>query len=147
MQAVSWPDARPNPSAIATARLDGAPTAASPTSGVGAETVLPGPGARATPGTEPTLAVTVTVPANIQGRVISTLPLALRQEPQLLGALVAYLNSGSTLTVSCGSPGDAVDGSDTWYRVTAEGGVSGYVAARWIELQGVEPGAVPACED
>ena len=125
---------------------NGAPTAASSAT-PGAATALPGPATTASPGPTVAATVTPTVPADIQGRVSSTLPLAMRQEPRLSGALVAYLLSSSGVTVSCGVPGDAVDGNDTWYRVTGPGGGSGYVAARWIELEGVEPVAVPACSE
>jgi len=127
---------------------EGTPAVASTaTLGVGTVTALPGVGVTPSPEVETSPAATGTIPANIQGRVLATVPLALRQEPQLLGALLGYLSSGTTLTVSCQTPGDTVDGDDTWYRVTVEGSRNGYVAARWIGLQGVEPAVVPACQD
>jgi hypothetical protein len=114
---------------------------------VGVGSTPPAPGAIPTVGAQPSLPQATATPAAFQGRVVSTLPLALRQEPRLLGALVAYLNSGTTLTVLCRAAGDPVEGDDTWYRVTVEGSRSGYAAARWIGLQGAGRAAVPACED
>jgi len=129
---------------------DGAPTAVGSVTPAGA-TALPGPVTTPPPGTQPSppaaATITPTVPADLQGRVSSTLPLALRQEPGLSGALVAYLPPGSNVTVSCSLAGDIVEGNDTWYRVAMPGGDNGYVAAHWIELEGVEPAAVPSCPE
>ncbi len=124
------------------------PTAASTTTQVvEAGTPLPGPAATVSPGTAPTAPAAVTAPTIFPGKVVATLPLALRQEPQLAGALIGYLDSGATVAVSCRTTGDAVDGDDIWYRVTVEGPNTGYVAARWIELQGAERGTIPACQN
>jgi PPM family protein phosphatase len=126
----------------------GTPTAAGTAPMDAAEqTPLPAAGRATSPVTEEGPTAAATAPDSIQGRVIATLPLALRQEPRLLGSLVAYLDAGSTLTVFCQIRGDTVEDSSTWYRVSAASGLTGYAAARWIELQGAAADAVPACQE
>jgi PPM family protein phosphatase len=128
--------------------VEGTPTTlGTATPEVESETPLPAPGTTASPQAEASPTVDVTAPAGIEGRVVASLPLALRQEPRLLGALVAYLNAGSTVSISCQTSGDAVDGNTTWYRASAPGDLNGYVTARWVQVQGVEASAVPACQE
>jgi serine/threonine protein phosphatase PrpC len=123
------------------------PTGSTATLGTAAEPALPHPGVTGLPGPERTTTAAATTQASVQGRVATTLPLSLRPVPRTAGLPLANLNPGISLTVSCRTTGEAVDGNTTWYRVSIEGGLSGYVAARWIELQGVEPHAVPGCPE
>jgi uncharacterized protein YgiM (DUF1202 family) len=71
------------------------------------------------PATEPT------------GRVVSRLPLTIRQKATTNSRALGSLQPGAVVALHCKVVGQNVDGNNRWYRLGA--GRSGYVAARYVQ--------------
>jgi hypothetical protein len=75
-------------------------------------------------------ATTRAVPASRpEGKVVSRLPLSIRERPTTDSRRLGSLAAGSVVPLSCKVRGRDVDGNDLWYRLW---GRSGWVAARYV---------------
>ncbi len=74
-----------------------------------------------------------------QGRVVSQLPLSIREQPTARSAYLGSSPTGSVISLHCKVAGQTVDGNGVWYLLGA--GRPGYVAARYV--QNLSP--VPWC--
>ncbi|MFE3828436.1 SH3 domain-containing protein [Streptomyces sp. NPDC059092] len=90
-----------------------APPAASPTS------QKQEPAAAQAPAAEP------------KGRVVSRLPLSIRERPTSNSGYLGSVQPGAVIALSCKVVGQNVDGNDLWYHLG--NGRPGYVAARYVE--------------
>ncbi|MEV7084805.1 SH3 domain-containing protein [Streptomyces sp. NPDC093085] len=64
------------------------------------------------------------------GRVVSRLPLAVRQRPTAHSTYLGSVQPGAIIPLSCKVVGEDVDGNSLWYRLGD--GRPGYVAARYV---------------
>lgn len=74
-----------------------------------------------------------------QGRVVSRLPLSIREQPTAQSGYLGSIPAGSVISLHCKVAGQTVDGNSIWYLLGA--GRPGYVAARYV--QNLSP--VPWC--
>ena len=73
------------------------------------------------------------------GRVVSQLPLSIREQPTTASAFLGSRTSGAVIHLHCKVVGQNVDGNTLWYELGD--GRPGYVAARYV--QNLSP--VPYC--
>jgi len=66
-----------------------------------------------------------------QGRVVSRLPLSIREQPTSQSAYLGSIPAGSVISLHCKVVGQTVDGNSIWYLLGA--GRPGYVAARYVQ--------------
>lgn len=84
-------------------------------------------GSSLTPGASVTSATSQA--ARPEGKVVSRLPLSIREQPTTTSRRLGSLAPGSVVTLSCKVRGSDVDGNDLWYRLW---GRQGWVAARYV---------------
>ncbi|MGA5130004.1 SH3 domain-containing protein [Streptomyces olivoreticuli] len=90
--------------------------------------------ASAAPAAEP-----AATPAAPKGKVVSRLPLSIREQPKSASTFLGALKPGSVVELSCKKHGQKVDGNDLWYLLAVK---PGYVSARYVE--NLSP--VPLCK-
>lgn len=78
--------------------------------------------------------------AEPKGKVVSRLPLSIRQKPTTASGYLGGVPSGAVIALSCKVNGQNVDGNKLWYLLG--NGRPGYVAARYVK--NLSP--VPWCE-
>ncbi len=78
-------------------------------------------------------------PAAPKGKVVSRLPLSIREQPKSASTFLGALKPGSVVELSCKKHGQKVDGNDLWYLLAVK---PGYVSARYVE--NLSP--VPLCK-
>ncbi|MFJ1648105.1 SH3 domain-containing protein [Streptomyces sp. NPDC088258] len=72
------------------------------------------------------------VPAALpKGKVVSRLPLHIRERATTDSPSLGVLQPGAVVPLSCKVHGQNVDGNDLWYRLGD--GWTGYVAARYVQ--------------
>jgi hypothetical protein len=69
--------------------------------------------------------------ARPKGKVISRLPLSIRERPRTTSGYLGAIQPGTVIYLSCKVVGQNVDGNDLWYLLG--GGRPGYVAARYVK--------------
>ncbi|BBA95858.1 hypothetical protein RVR_887 [Actinacidiphila reveromycinica] len=77
--------------------------------------------------------------AEPQGRVVSRLPLTVREKATSASGSLGSLRSGAVVALHCKAVGQSVDGNTLWYLLGD--GRPGYVAARHVQ----NLSAVPSC--
>ncbi|MEV7422447.1 MULTISPECIES: SH3 domain-containing protein [unclassified Streptomyces] len=66
-----------------------------------------------------------------KGKVVSRLPLHIRERATSGSPSLGVLQPGAVVPLSCKVRGENVDGNDLWYRLGD--GWTGYVAARYVQ--------------
>ncbi|MFD7923556.1 SH3 domain-containing protein [Streptomyces sp. NPDC059740] len=89
---------------------------------------VPASAAPATASTPSRAAATAAAPP--QGRVVSRLPLSIRERPTTRSTYLGALRPGSVVRLACKVRGENVAGNDLWYLLGE--GRPGYVTARWV---------------
>ncbi|GHF19779.1 hypothetical protein GCM10010359_21260 [Streptomyces morookaense] len=82
----------------------------------------------------------VAKPVPPKGKVVSRLPLSIRERPAQAAKYLGALKPGTVVELACKKHGSNVDGNDLWYLLG--NGKPGYVAARYV--QNLSP--VPLCK-
>lgn len=82
----------------------------------------------------------VAKPVPPKGKVVSKLPLSVRERPTQSSKYLGALKPGTVVELSCKKHGSNVNGNDLWYLLG--NGKPGYVAARYV--QNLSP--VPLCK-
>ncbi|MEU5424850.1 SH3 domain-containing protein [Streptomyces olivoreticuli] len=65
-----------------------------------------------------------------KGKVVSRLPLSIREQPKSASTFLGALKPGTVVELSCKKHGQKVDGNDLWYLLAVK---PGYVSARYVE--------------
>lgn len=65
-----------------------------------------------------------------QGRVVSRLPLSIREQPTAQSAYLGSIPAGSVISLHCKAVGQNVDGNTIWYLLGA--GRPGHVTGRYV---------------
>ncbi|AXG82147.1 SH3 domain-containing protein [Streptomyces paludis] len=110
--------------------LAATPAAADGPSGTGPAAASP---VTAAPAAGPPAAVAAVPAALPKGKVVSRLPLHIREHATSDSRSLGTLQPGAIVPLRCKVHGQNVDGNDLWYRLGD--GWSGYVAARYVQNQ------------
>ncbi|MEV6669053.1 SH3 domain-containing protein [Streptomyces sp. NPDC051162] len=102
---------------------------------VGAAVLLTGSGAllaAAPAGAQDSQAGAPAAPAAVapKGKVVSRLPLSIREQPKSASTFLGALKPGTVVELSCKKHGQNIAGNDLWYLLASK---PGYVAARYVE--------------
>lgn len=73
----------------------------------------------------------VSVAALPKGKVVSRLPLSIRERPTSASRFLGSYQPGTVITLSCKVHGQNVEGNDLWYLLG--GSKPGWVAARYVQ--------------